>query len=233
MNIGRRLLRRGSLIVATLAMVMTGTVVVAPAPASAGATGTPFCNLTAPYPRVNTAGTLVTAEAYVNCFGGGPTIVSLWLDLIRDGAVVQSAATGGAAIVTTSCVPGNYVATARAYITYPHGTIPPSDYIPYTSPSVYISCVATPVVANPGNQRTYVTDYASLQMTATGGAPPYTWSATGLPPGLSINPNTGLIGGYVTSMGTTTVVVTATDTAGRSGRAQFSWNVRREACPTC
>ena len=34
-----------------------------------------------------------------------------------------------------------------------------------------------------------------LQMQATGGSGSYTWSATGLPPGLTIDPTTGLITG--------------------------------------
>jgi hypothetical protein len=70
-------------------------------------------------------------------------------------------------------------------------------------------------------------------MTATGGAPPYTWSATGLPTGLSINPGTGLISGSVTRLGIYRVTVTAVDAAGRSGSTQFSWAVRLDACRRC
>jgi hypothetical protein len=54
----------------------------------------------------------------------------------------------------------------------------------------------------------------SQQMTATGGVAPYTWTATGLPSGLTINPSTGLISGTPgpTSNGTfSSVVVTVTD----------------------
>jgi hypothetical protein len=90
-----------------------------------------------------------------------------------------------------------------------------------------------PVVANPGNQMMFLFDPAYLQMTATGGAPPYTWSATGLPVGLSINPSTGLISGTGTRIASATVVVTALDSAGRAGNTSFTWNVRRDVCPTC
>ncbi|HEU5109373.1 MAG TPA: Ig domain-containing protein [Micromonosporaceae bacterium] len=232
MNIGRWLLRRGPLIVATLAM--TGAAVIAPVPASAGAANI-FCNLSSPYPQVNAARTLVTADAHVTCFGGVPSGINLSLDLARDGVIVASTLTGGSAVVVASCVPGNYVATAWATIWYPFGNIPASDSIRWQSPSVYISCTAppvptTPVVANPGNQSTLLRTSATLQMTATGGTSPYTWSATGLPTGLSINPSTGLISGTVTQYAAYTVTVTAVDTAGRAGSAQFGWRVRLGAC---
>ncbi len=51
---------------------------------------------------------------------------------------------------------------------------------------------------------------------AAGGAAPYTWAASGLPPGLSINPTTGQIGGSPTSPGGTNVVLTVTDADGIS-----------------
>ena len=48
-----------------------------------------------------------------------------------------------------------------------------------------------PAVNNPGNQTDDITVPVNLQLTATGGAPPVTWTATGLPPGLSIVPSSG------------------------------------------
>jgi hypothetical protein len=42
-------------------------------------------------------------------------------------------------------------------------------------------------------------------LTLAGGAAPFTWSATGLPPGLSVDPQTGAIGGVPTQAGTTIV----------------------------
>jgi hypothetical protein len=82
-------------------------------------------------------------------------------------------------------------------------------------------------VTNPGNQTTQVTDAVSLQVQASDSASgqTLTYSATGLPTGLSINPSTGLISGTVTATGTFSVTVTATDTTGASGSASFSWNV--------
>jgi hypothetical protein len=50
----------------------------------------------------------------------------------------------------------------------------------------------------------------SAALSATGGTTPYTWSATGLPPGLSVNPAFGTIAGTPAARGTYTVTVTVT-----------------------
>ncbi len=80
-----------------------------------------------------------------------------------------------------------------------------------------------PTVTNPGNQAGTVGTATSLSMGASGGSPPYTWSATGLPTGLTINASTGVISGTPTTVNTYTVTITATDTASRPGSAFFSW----------
>jgi subtilisin family serine protease len=82
-----------------------------------------------------------------------------------------------------------------------------------------------PVVSNPGNRTSTVNVATSLQMTASGGTPPYTWSATGLPTGLSINSSTGLISGTPTVVGTYNVTVTAQDTGARTGSTSFTWTI--------
>ena len=51
-----------------------------------------------------------------------------------------------------------------------------------------------------------------------------TFTATGLPPGISIASN-GTISGSGSTLGTYTVTVTATDTEGVSGTATFVWSV--------
>ncbi|MFJ9074830.1 putative Ig domain-containing protein [Streptomyces sp. NPDC102278] len=64
-----------------------------------------------------------------------------------------------------------------------------------------------------------------LKNTATGGAAPYTWTAGGLPAGLTIAATTGTVTGAPTTAGTSNVTVTATDTAGRKASASFTWTV--------
>ena len=82
-------------------------------------------------------------------------------------------------------------------------------------------------VTTPASQTSTVGTAASLQISASDSASgqTLTYSATGLPAGLSINSSSGLISGTPTTAGTSTVTVTAKDTTGASGSATFSWTV--------
>ena len=81
-----------------------------------------------------------------------------------------------------------------------------------------------------GTQQATTGKPVTLALTANGGTTSYTWTATGLPAGLTINATTGVITGTPTTVGTASVTVTAKDTAGRTSTATFSWVVA--AAPT-
>jgi hypothetical protein len=85
----------------------------------------------------------------------------------------------------------------------------------------------TVTVTTPSNQTSAVGTAASVQVSASDSASgqTLTYSATGLPAGLSINSSTGLISGTPTAAGTSSVKVTATDSTGAAGSASFTWTV--------
>jgi predicted extracellular nuclease/chitodextrinase len=94
-----------------------------------------------------------------------------------------------------------------------------------TPESVATDSGAAVLVASPGAQTaTAGTAITPLTLGATGGTPPYTWSATGLPAGMSISA-AGVISGTPTTAGAATVTVTATDTTGATGSTAFSFVV--------
>jgi len=69
-------------------------------------------------------------------------------------------------------------------------------------------------VTAPGDKAGVVGDpITEFTMTAAGGTPPYSWAATGLPDGVTIDADTGTVSGSPTAACTCAVTVTATDAA--------------------
>jgi subtilase family serine protease len=92
----------------------------------------------------------------------------------------------------------------------------------------------TVTVTNPGSQSTATGSTASLQISASDSSgATLTYSASGLPTGLSISSSTGLISGTASTAGTYAVTVTATDSTGASGSASFTWTVSTSGGGSC
>lgn len=208
-----------------------------------------YLKLTPPFGGLS-AGVAVQADAIVQCTDW-VDIISLYVLMYRD---VSKAADSVAAAPFVpalyvsakemTCRNGIYWAVATAYVRRSGFTPVPSPWIHDRSLPIPVGCGSTPpplppppvgqvAVTNPGNQFGYKWQGASLQMRASGGSGTYAWSATGLPPGLSINPSTGLIAGNPSATGTYTTVVTAVGGIGSSGFTNFTWTVVGEPCPHC
>ncbi|MBW8819593.1 MAG: endo-1,4-beta-xylanase [Streptomyces sp.] len=113
--------------------------------------------------------------------------------------------------------------------------LPNGSAVTSGSPALHIFALTTTAtvggntvtVTSPGNQTgTVGTAITGVQVQATdsGAGQTLTYTATGLPAGLSIS-SSGLITGTPTAGGNSTVTVTATDSTGASGSATFSWAV--------
>ncbi|MGI5507784.1 putative Ig domain-containing protein [Streptomyces sp. CA-106131] len=84
----------------------------------------------------------------------------------------------------------------------------------------------TVTVNNPGNQSGTVGTAVSLQMTGSDSdtSQTLTYTATGLPAGLSIS-SSGKITGTPTTAGTSSVTVTAKDSTNAAGSTSFTWTI--------
>jgi prepilin-type N-terminal cleavage/methylation domain-containing protein len=69
------------------------------------------------------------------------------------------------------------------------------------------------------------TAISPVTLAATGGITPYVWSATGLPPGVSLNGSSGVISGTPSTSGAYAVTTKVTDTAGATVTKSTTWTV--------
>lgn len=96
-----------------------------------------------------------------------------------------------------------------------------------TSASARVSLAVTPVLLtlSPGSGTLPAATAGSSwsqTLTASGGSAPYTFSATTLPAGVTLNATTGALAGTPTASGTYRFQVTAADSLGNSGTASYS-----------
>jgi prepilin-type N-terminal cleavage/methylation domain-containing protein len=87
--------------------------------------------------------------------------------------------------------------------------------------------ITAPTSAAPDKTGTKGTAVAATTVTAAGGSPPYTWSATNLPPGIAIanSGNNGTLTGTPSTVGTYVVTLTVTDKLGATSAFAFVWKV--------
>jgi hypothetical protein len=99
----------------------------------------------------------------------------------------------------------------------------PLQGLPYNLPPAY---------ANPGDQTTSVNTPVSLATIATDrNLDVLTFSAAGLPAGLTINASTGAISGRPAAAGASTVTLTASDPYGGASSVSFRWTVLANRAP--
>ncbi len=161
----------------------------------------------------------------ISCSGSQPVNVP--------GSITFTATARTMTVTTSGKLPGligSCVITGTAYLDADKDkvrviTINGVKAAPLTCSPVSANCAM--IVAEQGVPITPVT------LTASGGAgPPYTFTATGLPAGLSIS-QSGTISGTPTVSGTFNYTVTVTDSAGNTGTTNCSVNVTPPVALSC
>ncbi len=71
----------------------------------------------------------------------------------------------------------------------------------------------------------------SFTLQATGGVPPYTFSVTGLPTGITVNAATGVISGTWTTAATYSGTIKVTDNSGQTASSTYSTSITSPAAP--
>jgi hypothetical protein len=167
-----------------------------------------------------------------------PAIGSLSPSSVSSGVAAFNLAVSGVNFVSGSQVSldGSALATSFVSSTLLNATVPAALV---AGPKVASIVVTNPGVSgnvSPGATFTVIASLAiattslpggtsgssySVTLTGRGGTPPYTWTASGNPPGIALNPATGLLSGIPQTAGSYLVTVVLTDAARATATAQF------------
>ena len=115
--------------------------------------------------------------------------------------------------VTVTATDGTGASGSASFTWTVNNPTPPGNSVTVTNPGSQTSSVGTAIAP-------LVIKASDTQLNQT-----FTYAATGLPTGLSINNTTGVITGTPSAAGSFGPVVTVTDTTGANGSASFSWTV--------
>ena len=174
--------------------------------------------VTSPGNQTTIAGTAVSLQLAAS----DTAAASAQFDWAATGLPAGLSISNSGLISGTPTTPGTYNVTVTTL-----GFSPPDGYGTATF-TWTVSAANAVTVTNPGPQQTFTSPdpEVSLQITASDSdsGQALTYTATGLPPGLSIS-SSGLISGLAEDTGTFNVTVTATDGTGASGSAAFTWTV--------
>ncbi|HVO60885.1 MAG TPA: Ig domain-containing protein [Terriglobales bacterium] len=158
-----------------------------------------------------------TTLAYLDV--SDPSLVPPAVDTLH---ALDAAVTSNMALVTANC--SWYGCTG-----FPVGSV---DYVAASPTAVILDVTATLdysflTITTPSLPDAYQGVAYSMTLTGKGGTPPYMWTQTGLPTGLSLNMTTGVISGKTTvASGAYPVTVTLTDNKGNNVTTPYTLTVQ-------
>jgi hypothetical protein len=123
------------------------------------------------------------------------------------------AAVAAACVASPPCVAAIAAAVSGPVTTPPPVTPPPVTPPPVSGGALVLTTgwIPRPVASTP----------FSTQLTATGGTPPYKWSGTGIPSGVTLS-TSGLLAGTVSAASTLVMPITVKDSASGSATTTFT-----------
>ncbi|MFO0752397.1 MAG: putative Ig domain-containing protein [Thermodesulfovibrionales bacterium] len=179
---------------------------------NAGLFSWPSCTLTASPTVVNSgAANLTWAVA-----GGAAN--GTWSAPLPGGSCSNfTNSSGGGGTCTTANLSTPGANTFTLTVSNAGGSSPCSAVVTY--------CPALSIVTSSLPNGVRSTAYTTTTVTGSGGITPYTWGASNLPPGLSINASSGAVSGTPTTAGTYNATVTLTDSCPSAQNASRPYTI--------